>query len=375
MKVIFVSNVTPLQSNATSTDIMTYNIIYGLSKVCDELIMVAINSNRTEKDKNLIRECYGDIAKEIYIFNSKLGKNKGKYSYLMKLYKNLIFSSYKKEAKSLTNVIDENTIIVSHSPSVESVSFCKFLKKINNEIKWIQYWSDPIALSGINPEEFSIKRYPYFWLEKECIKLGDKVVYGTKTLYEFQKLMFKKQVKKMSHVDVSYSATYDEKNYTTKNSNDLLYAGNYYKYTRNIMPLYEAIEKLSGEYKLNVFGKGDQYKESKYITYNERISPKELNNIEKNHKNIICLMNSKCIQIPGKTFYDIASDKNILVIIDGIHKKEIKKYLESYHRFIIVNNEPLSIIEGIKRLNSLHCDINEIKKKYSPEKIAKDILK
>ena len=88
MKVIFVSNVTPLQSNATSTDIMTYNIIYGLSKVCDELIMVAINSNRTEKDKNLIRECYGDIAKEIYIFNSKLGKNKGKYSYLMKLYNN-----------------------------------------------------------------------------------------------------------------------------------------------------------------------------------------------------------------------------------------------------------------------------------------------
>ena len=72
--------------------------------------------------------------------------------------------------------VEENTILISHSPSAESILLCKEIKKKYSSIKFIEYWSDPIALSGIYPENFNIKRYPLYFIEKHLLKYADKIV-------------------------------------------------------------------------------------------------------------------------------------------------------------------------------------------------------
>ena len=156
-------------------------------------------------------------------------------------------------------------------------------------------------------------------------------------------------------------------------SNLFIYAGNYYSKIRNIKPLFEAFSELK-EYELDVYGNGDVSYLSNNINIKGRISPNELKTIESKYQNVVCVMNSNCIQIPGKIFYRMNCNQNIFVICDGIHQDELIKYLKTFNRFIIVKNNKESIVNGIKNINKKVFDTKKIEQDYSPKKIAYDIL-
>lgn len=112
-----------------------------------------------------------------------------------------------------------------------------------------------------------------------------------------------------------------------------------------------------------------------YIKCHGRVSPDKMKKIDAEYSNAVCLLNHSCIQIPGKIFYDMNSNKKILVITDGKNISEQEKYLREFNRFHIVNNDKNAIKNALIQMqNEPVPDIEYIKEKYSPKAIGKQLI-
>ena len=82
------------------------------------------------------------------------------------------------------------------------------------------------------------------------------------------------------------------------------------------------------------------------------------------------------MQIPGKLFYDMYSDKNILVITDGPYGNEIGEYLKTYKRFHFCENKKEDIIAALKQMQNMEPfkDKKYIEENFSPQKVANDLV-
>lgn len=378
--IIFIAEVRDPYIKGSSTQIMTYNLLYGLNSYADHVQFIAI----LDKDcsKKTIFKYYSSIADKIITFYTKTNLIAYSGRKYVQLFRTLIsvFTSfrYKKIAQSV--VVKKDTILITHSPSVESALIGKQIKKRNKQIKYIEYWSDPLALSGIYPENFKFKHYPMYFIEIILLKNADKIVYGTKILMDFQKVMHKKYSNKMGYVDISYSPNnikrLDDKKPEDKKSERYLfgYLGNYSKKTRNIKPLYQAFCS-NQEADLLICGIGDvKLMKKDNIIIEERYPQSEINKVEAKIDVIVCICNHSCIQIPGKIFYHTNTEKIILVILDGKYAEEIRAYLESFRRFEFCYNNKESILSAIDRINRGRCSVNLSSiEKLSPYYIAKKI--
>jgi hypothetical protein len=273
--------------------------------------------------------------------------------------------------------IDKDTILVSHTPSLEAVFICKALKNKYKNLRYIQYWSDPIALSGIMPENFNLKRKPFYWLEKKAYDFADEIVFGTATLCKMNSNLYPKFKNKMRSVDWAYLHKDKDKHFISKGFKEFIYAGNYYSSIRNIKPLYDAFNELGNEYHLSVYGNSDiELEDTENVSLYSRISPDELVDIECSYRNTISLLNYSCMQIPGKTFYQTDLEQVILVIADGTHSEELKEYLAKYNRFIICNNNKEDIkqkILEISQMESYECP-DEVLELLSPKNVSYNII-
>ena len=371
--VFFVSVIRSMDSNSTSTHIMTTSLLDGIKKNGHKLIFFAICEYAEEMQQ--IKEAYEHIADNVIPLHSGFGPNLGKYRQLeMMLYHTASIQFYKREIKEAINsVAARPDLIITHSPSFESICYGRVLKDIYHDSVWYQYWSDPVALSGILPEKLSIKRYPFKWIEHKAINQCDKIIYGTKTLLEFQRDLYPDQADKMRYIDIPYVNRTSQWN-AVPIKNSLLYAGNYYSNLRNIQPLIDAVSQMP-EYTLDVYGTGDcQNPGVKNITFHGRISPDELSKIEGRYECVVCLLNHSCIQIPGKTFYDTIKPTKILVISDGPYNELILAYLSSYERFVFCKNEAKEIMKAIGSLDGFEVNMDRISARFSPEAIATDLL-
>lgn len=246
-KIIFVSNVIALGEQASSTDIMTYNLVYGLKKNNIEVIMVVLQNLSDKSDSSMIKKYYETITDKFYIVKFNLNNGKNKFAHFKGLLS--LYFNQNRYRNDLINISDDinDTVLVSHSPSLESVCYCRELKRKYPDIKYIEYWSDPVALSGITPEAFNWKRKPFYWIEKKFFSYADAVIFGTKPLLDAQKKLYSKYVSKMDYIDASYSE-YDELDSEVKEckkNNNFLDSGNYYSNIRNISCLFDAVRNLA----------------------------------------------------------------------------------------------------------------------------------
>ncbi|GEM_PF-3051076 len=373
--IIFVSEINVLSEKVTSTHILTENIIYGLKKGGYNVCFIAICE--TDDAYANTSKYYTDKVDDLYIIKSKFGNSDNKYKKLFYMFKGMLHLLNYKRLIPQKIKVDNNTVLVSHAPSLEAIFVCNEIMKQYLGLKYIQYWSDPIALSGIMPEQFNLKRKPFYLLEKNAYKKADEIVFGTKTLFEINSKLYPEFKRKMRFVDLAY--LHNKKGYSqiTENSSKFIYAGNYYSSIRNIKPLYDAFNELGGKYVLNIYGNGDiNLTETPNVKIYGRVSPVELTKIESSYKNTISLLNYSCMQIPGKTFYQTGTNKIILVIVDGAHKNELTDSLLQYNRFVICSNNKEDIkakITDISEIDKYECP-KEILDKLSPESVSKSII-
>lgn len=86
------------------------------------------------------------------------------------------------------------------------------------------------------------------------------------------------------------------------------------------------------------------------------------------------MLNKKGTQIPGKVFHYAATNKPILLLIDGEYGEEIGQYFKQFSRFIICKNE----VNDIKE--TLYSMLSDRQRYYPCEEfnaanVAKELIK
>lgn len=376
-KILFISEIQDPYTKGSSTQIMTENIIAGLKEISNIHFIAIVD---WDSNKSNVRKYFEDKVDRLTIIDSQLQLRKISNKYLRQL-ELLKFSLKNFNNSNLKEIhIEEYEKILTHSPSIESIKVAEFLKKNSKKkIKNYQYWSDPLALSGIYPNEVGIKRFLLFTIEKLMHKKADYIIFGTKTLYQNQKKIFNN--KNFRYSDVSYSANEEKKRCTSSQDQKIRfgYSGQYNSQLRNIEVLYNVFfNNKFNELELTIVGESDlklNPKENIQII-KKRYSQNDIKKIEEEFDVIVTLLNKNCIQIPGKLFYNINSEKPIIVILDGLIKESIKSYLESFNRFIFVENTEEDIYKLLSNFNKEHLKIeNETAKLLlSPSFVSNQIL-
>lgn len=370
MKILYIT-ATPLEYNS-SANMRNIALIKGLEELgnevstlssdfCEDSIYIeSIESKVKLKDRYWIK--LGQLQSNIT--NKVNSKNKFKKKVKEKLYKIYTKFSIYDPRKTLTSKIKKGLVnskfdlIISSSDPKSSHLLAEKIIQLNPDITkmWIQYWGDPfcgdINRNTIIPD-FFIKRE-----EKRLIKKCDKVVYVSPFTLERQQKIYKEYKEKMVFVPIPFLKEKVYKN--VKNEKVVLgYFGDYNSKDRNINHLYNVV-KENIKLELNICGNSDiTLKEKENIKIKTRQKTSILTSLEEVVDILICICNRSGTQIPGKIYHYAATNKPILIILDGQNRKELKRYFEDFDRFELCNNNEKDIEKAI--LNIINS-----KKNYKP---------
>ena len=370
--IIFVAEMRNPNTNASSTQIMTSNLLLGFRALCKELIFIPVIAD--ENDAGDIREYYSSLCSELFFLKQKTTFESNIIFRQLSMCKEAFISSEYNLPLELEKYVTDKTVIVSQSPTIDTILVSKQIKSKQPNIRYIQYWGDPMALSGIIFEEYSLKRILLKVIERHVHKFADKIVFGTESLYREQIKLFPEIINKASFCDVAYSIQ-SLSEYKGNKEFVCGYFGNYYSSIRNVLPLYNSFSKINN-CKLIICGSSDlNLKCTRNVSIMKRV-PQSQVAIEEAKTNIeICVLNRVSAQIPGKLFYHTNTDKPIIVILDGPRANSIRAELDKSHRFIFCDNNEISIKDTINEIidGSMNIDLSNIDF-YSPSRVCSQIL-
>ncbi|MBS5843759.1 MAG: hypothetical protein KIC77_09805 [Clostridiales bacterium] len=292
----------------------------------------------------------GEIAKSNAVGSTSLkGKIKG---ILYRMFKKLdVFGStllYLPDRKKISDDIRKNRfdILITFSDPMTAHMLGKYCKRHNKGIYYIQQWGDPLASDTIS------KIAQPVWLRKiienSLIKSASRICYVSPFTCEEQKKIFPKQAGKMIFLPTP-SVPYNESaEIRQHNSLCLGYFGSYNSVARNLIPFYEAVKECPDVTALIIGDSDLRLQETSNIKVLQRVSQEELSKHMANIDVIVCLMNIKGNQIPGKVYHDASSTKDIMFIKDGEYGDQIETFFERYQHYTFVCNDKEAIKAAIK---------------------------
>ncbi len=264
-----------------------------------------------------------------------------------------LYDSRKKYAADVSKIDFSNEkfdIIISSSDPKSAHLFAENLvaKHPNIAKRWIQYWGDPFT-GDINRRSY-IPEYMVSKEESRLLSICDKAVYVSPLTSEYIKKKYPKYANKVQFVPIGFS---EEKIYPEHKSDklDLCYCGDYNSKDRDLMPLIEAAGQLEEICTLTLAGNSDLHViENSNLTVYPRVEKKKVDEIEENSDVIVCVCNRNGTQIPGKIYHASATNRTVLILLDGEHKEEIKQYFDGYKRFVFAENRKEDVISMIKTI-------------------------
>ncbi len=288
-----------------------------------------------------------------------------------------IYDPRKNEVPGVSKIDFSNEkfdLVISSSDPKSSHLFAEQLLKTYPKIakRWIQYWGDPFT-GDINRRSI-LPDFVVASEERRLLSLCDKAVYVSPLTSEYIKRKYPDYAGKVQFIPVGYS---QEKIYAEHESNtlDLCYCGDYYSKDRDIMPLIEAVKDLQGVCTLTIAGNSDiSMIPSDNITNFPRVEKKKVDEIESNSDVIVCVCNRAGTQIPGKIYHASATNRVILILLDGENKNEIKQYFDGYNRFVFAENTKQQVLQSLMMLQQKKPTANPCEQ-LSGYHIAKEILK
>ena len=256
---------------------------------------------------------------------------------------------YLPERKTISDDIakDQFDILLSFSDPMPAHMIGKYVKQHNPKLRYIQQWGDPLASDTIS------KTAQPVWMrkiiEKSLLQCADRICYVSPFTCEEQKVLFPSQSDKMIFLPTP-SLHFSEE---TVDNRDISigYFGSYNSVARNLRPFYDAA-KLNPSVKFLIIGDSDvELEGTENITIFSRVSPYELEKYMKKINVIVCLMNLKGNQIPGKVYHDASSTKDILFIKDGEYGDRIQEFFQRYDHYTFVDNN----VEAIDKVIKEYC--------------------
>lgn len=378
MKKVIVIFTQPIEEN-TSSMIRCRNILKELPQCGYKAICYAPYSSKNEISLlNIEIRRYGKInyiAKLKENINSKKNIKQKFLSIIYKLYKKIdIFGAsiqYLKYIKYLRTEMkkEKPELLLTFSDPVTAHIIGKYCRKYAK--KYIQQWGDPLATDIISKTALPI------WIrkiiERSLIRVADKICYVSPFTYEEQKKIYKSYAKKMIFLptpSIEYKQLEHKKNKKLK----LGYFGNYHLIARDIRPLYEAVAKNTNV-ELYLIGNSElNLQERNNIILIKRLSEKELDNYFYEMDILICLLNSKGNQIPGKMYHYAGSNKEILTIKDGEYGNRIEKYFSQFNHYSFVNNNSEEINLVLNKYLKNGIPIREPVEKFSAINITNSLI-
>lgn len=305
-----------------------------INRLEDEVFYTNLVSKNIDKNNRL---------KKVILRYIKLGFHKfSLFDYTMRIAKRVTLKNVKSDYYDI--------IISSSDPKSSHYAVKELISKGLKYGKWIQYWGDPFS-TDITNKTLLPKGYIRN-IEKKILNSADSIIYVSPFTLKEQVKLFPKLKNKMHFYPIPFSERKISKERRTGEKFTLAYLGDYYSNVRNITPLYNAVKKnFDSDVELRIAGNTDmEIEKSENIEILPRITQEEVKKIEEKSDLLVCVLNSRGTQIPGKVYHYAATDKPILVIVDGDKDKihEICKYIESFNRFIICNNNEVEIRRTIK---------------------------
>lgn len=354
-----------LLANKHEVDFLTiptsrYNVIISNDDL-NKINIIRTKSNRAydsitsvgNKKTKKIKEVFINILRKVY---HKLSI----FDYTLKIAKDISLDDL--------SCSEYDIIISSSDPKTSHIAVNNLLKQGLSYKKWIQYWGDPLTLDITNKSVYP--RWILKSIEKNILKKADDIIYVSPFTCKEQATLFQKLSSKMRFCPIPYK---EIKTYPPTNNSKFIvgYYGAYKSSYRDIMPLFDSCVMLNKQVNLIVMGDSDHELPS---ADNVESYPRgNVSEYEAKTDLLICVLNKRGTQIPGKIYHYAATNKPILVLLDGEHKEEMRKYLESFNRYIICNNTVEEITESIMNM------IENFKEytpsiEFSPDKISEDIL-
>ena len=382
MKVLFVT-LRALEINSSVT-ISNLGLLNGLLQMgCEiDLLMPDVNKDLKQYDNienlegniNILRIKHDATYDDLVVGKSTKIKKMivnilRKCFYKINLYDNTIRLVNKADISLLRNK-KYDLVISTSDPKTSHMFINKLIKQGLDYDIWLQHWGDPlsndITSNTIYPQNY-IKAQ-----EKKLFSCADLLIYVSPLTAIAQKNAFPKYEKKIHFVPLPYDK---EKKYElTKNKKITIgYFGDYSSTTRNIMPLYDLCLHNSNYYLIIAGGTDISLSERENIKILPRVTQVQIDELEAKCDILVCICNRSGTQIPGKIYYYSGTNRPILVVLDGIYKKEIGAFLSKYNRFYICDNNSESINKKIEIIAD-QGSINSPCKDFSPLQVANQLL-
>ena len=341
----------------TSSMIRCRNIINEYPKRGWEVICFSPYPDRNSQyydehinmDSHIKLKRYGGIYDAGRTSNEKKTLKKKLLSFMRRMYKKIdLFGSsikyvkYKKEI--CKDIKKENCFFLfSFSDPKTAHMVAGYCKKNIKNIEYIQQWGDPLTLD-ITGKSIWPRWFKHI-VEARLLKPADRVCYVSPLTFKEQKKEFKKESRKM----IFLPTPCERKEYESNNNKRIRigYFGSYNIVARDIRPFYVAACNIK-ECDFIFVGDSDvkiEYKENIKIV--NRVTPEELEEYISKVDILVCLMNKRGTQIPGKIYHYGGTNKEVLVIKDGECGDEIEKFFTKYDRYTFVENNKDAIIEAI----------------------------
>ena len=325
---------------------------------------------------------YGKVIQNGAILAETQKKNKSIKAHI----KSIIYKLFKKvdvfgatllylpERKRISKNISkgEFDILISFSDPMPAHMIGKYCKKHNKNLRYIQQWGDPLASDTIS------KIAQPVWMrkiiEKSLLKPADRICYVSPFTNDEQKKLFPSQANKMLFLPTPCLEYKDEGESTNTDQICLGYFGSYNSVARNLIPFYNAIKTIP-DVKCLIIGDSDiELQETDNIKIIARVSQEELSEYMKQINVIVCLMNHKGNQIPGKVYHDASSSKDILFLKDGEYGDDIERFFSKYNHYTFVNNNEKSIAMAIEKYKQFGVPHREAVKEFTAENIVCELI-
>lgn len=289
------------------------------------------------------------IKQEPVNHNDKISLRQIIISILLKIVRKVdVFGStlkYLPERKNISNDIKGGgfDILLSFSDPMPAHMIAKYCKKHNKRLRYVQQWGDPLAADTIS----KIGQPVWFRkiVEESLLRPADKICYVSPFTCDEQKALFPKQSNKMIFLPTP-SLEYNEVSEKDEKFS-IGYFGSYNSVARNLVPFYEAAKNIP-DAQFYIIGDSDiVLNEQENIVVKSRVSPKELETYMSQIDVIVCLMNVKGNQIPGKLYHDASSTKDIMLIKDGEYGSQIEEFFSKYEHYTFVDNNVEDIQNAI----------------------------
>lgn len=382
MKILYVT-LSPIHFN-TSATIRNRALMKGLNELGHQIDLLTIEA---PKNRQYLDSSFDDsyIQSISYLpassaYQAIKPKEASKSNLKSRLFKVLRFVYYKLTIHDYTITIakkancsylqskDYDLVISSSDPKSSHVAVSKLIKSGLKHHRWIQFWGDPLTLDITN--DVIYPRWLLKQMEKRIIVNADKVVYVSPFTYQGQKELFNQFKSRLSFVPIPYLKP---KNYDLSfNRYHFGYFGDYYASIRNIQTFFTCA--ASKGFSSVIAGNSDISIVLKGVSVLPRVSSAKVEELEAESEVLVCVLNKKGTQLPGKIYHYAATNKPIVIVIDGEYSAKMIEYLQGFNRFMLVNNDADSISTFMDQkpwLRQQFIPSSEL----SPIEVAKQFLK